>query len=329
MSRLCLYYRQEPERDRWFAGDRFIRPVLRRLLRRTPRPGGVEKVFINLSLGLDRLGERYEVNLPFKKLRADDRVAILGRGLNCLRGYDRPNRIVAGIGLMTHPSEWPRLCEEFPVVRYLQHSEWCDRLYRPYYGDRCRIWPVGINTDEWQPDTTTARSTDFLIYEKVRWDIPKLTQTLLDPIRTELTARGLAFETIRYGSYTPAQFKDALARARALIYLSSHESQGLACQEAMAAGVPVLAWDNGRVLDPERFKWNPAQPEIPATSVPYFDQRCGLRFRDFTEFPPQLTEFQARIQSGGFAPRSYVLENLTLEKCARQFLSIVNEAYAE
>ena len=326
MSRLCLYYRSEPECDRWFLGDRFVRPVLRRLLRRTPSPGGVEKVFLNLCLGLDRIGQAYEVNLPFQKLRPDDRVAILGRGLKCLRGYDRPNRIVAGIGLMTHPSEWPTLCDDFPVVRYLQHSEWCDRVYRPYFGDRCRIWPVGIDTDEWRPIAGTARDTDFLIYEKLRLDLPEITRTLLDPIREELTARGVSFETIRYGSYAPEQFKASLARSRAMIFLSSHESQGLACQEAMASGVPVLAWDNGWVLDPERFKWNPAQPEIPATSVPYFDHRCGLRFRDLPDFRNQLSTFQHTLRADGFAPRNYVLENLTLEKCARHFLSIVDEA---
>src|SRR5689334_12938444 len=121
MNRICLYYRREPERNRWVPGDRFVRPLVRRIIRGRPRPGGIDKVFINLCLGLDRLGQHYEVNLPFEQLRDDDRVGVLGVGRYSLVGYDRPNPIVAGIGLMTHPSEWPSLLADYPVAFYLQH----------------------------------------------------------------------------------------------------------------------------------------------------------------------------------------------------------------
>ena len=133
--------------------------------------GGVEKVFVNLCLGLDRLGINYLVNLPFKELRDDDHVGVLGRGRYSLQGYDRTNPIVAGIGLMSHPTEWPDLFEQFPVVRYLQHSEWANDVYRRYYGDRCGIWPVGIDTHSWQPNTN-AKDLDILIYDKVHWERP-------------------------------------------------------------------------------------------------------------------------------------------------------------
>jgi hypothetical protein len=85
VSRICLYFRREPERDRWLPGDRFIRPIVRRIMRGKPRPGGVDKVFTNLCLGLDRLGISYEVNLPFNQLREDDRVGVLGVGRYALQ----------------------------------------------------------------------------------------------------------------------------------------------------------------------------------------------------------------------------------------------------
>src|SRR5690606_33589620 len=129
------------------------------------RPGGLEKVVINLRLGLERAGIPYVFNLPFHRLKPEDRVAILGVGRHCLRGYDRPNPIVAGIGLMTHPSQWPTLCDDYPVVRYLQHSAWCDAIYRPWFGDRCAIWPVGIDTDRWRPAAPETKTVDFLLYD--------------------------------------------------------------------------------------------------------------------------------------------------------------------
>jgi glycosyltransferase involved in cell wall biosynthesis len=323
VSRICLYYRQVPERDRWVRGDRFVRPLVRRVVRGRPLPGGIDKVFINLRLGLDRQNIPYEVNLPFGRLRVDDRVAVLGRGRSVLLGYDRLNPIVAGNGLMTHPSEWPNLCNEYPVAAYVQPSAWAKAVFEKYYGSRCRVWPVGIDTEAWRPEPAGRKTVDVLVYDKIRWRRESMVPELLEPIRRSLQQRGLSHIHVRYGAYSEEAYKAALGKSRFMIFLCEHESQGLACEEALASGVPVLAWDQGWCLDPDRFAWG--EPEIPATSVPYFDRRCGLRFRAVGEFSARLDEFLALARSGMFAPRQYVLENLTLEACAARFVDILNE----
>jgi len=327
MSRICLYYRQEPPRDRWLRGDRYIRPAIRRMVHGRPPPGGIDKVFTNLCLGLDRLNVRYEVNLPFPQLQRDDRVGVLGRGRYGLAGYDRPSPILAGIGLMTHPSEWPTLCDDYPVAAYLQHSEWANAIYEPYFGDRCRIWPVGIDTRFWSGAPVAATTTDFLVYDKLRWQREIMVPQLLEPIRRELRRRRLSFCELRYGQYDEATYKAALRSASCMIFLCEHESQGIAYQECLASGVPILAWDQGRCLDPERFVWG--QPEIAATSVPYFDHRCGLTFQDAADFPDKLNEFLDRLHAGTFAPRDFVLDNLTLEKCSSRFIELLDEASSQ
>src|SRR6202035_5243744 len=109
-----------------------------------------------------------------------------------------------------------------------------------------------------------------------------------------------------------------------MLFLCEHESQGLAYQECLASGVPVLAWDQGMWLVPDRFAWG--DPQIPATSVPCFDERCGLRFRGIEEFPEKLTEFLDRRTV--MSPRDYIIENLTVEKCSRHFLQILDHASA-
>jgi hypothetical protein len=304
-------------------GDRFLRPIVRRLIRGQPRLGGVEKVFANLCLGLDRLQIEYEVNLPFKDLDTGDRVGVLGRGRYSLQGYDRSNPIVAGIGLMTHPSEWPSLCEDYPVVKYLQHSEWANNVYKPYFGERCGIWPVGIDTQLWTESAKT-KDFDFLIYDKIYWDRAVMERTLVTPILESLVTRGLTFNRLAYGSYDPQEYLELLQRSRAMLFLSAHESQGIACQECLSSNVPVLAWDQGWFLDPNRFTWG--EPKIPATSVPYFDGRCGETFRGIEDFDSQLDKFLTRQRNSEMRPREYILENLTLEKAARDYLEILADS---
>ena len=99
MSRICLYYKHLPESDHWILGDRYVRPLIRRLVRGKPRAGGLDKVFINLCLGLDKLGIEYSVNLPSNQIQDGDRIDILGIGKPCLQGYKKPNPIVYGYRL--------------------------------------------------------------------------------------------------------------------------------------------------------------------------------------------------------------------------------------
>ena len=322
MSNLCLYFIKPPEKDRWIKGDKYLRSFIRRLLRGKPRPGGVEKVFINLCRGLDQLGIDYRVNVPFAQLKPKDKVAILGAGKHCLDGYNQPNKIVAGIGLMTHPSEWPELFDEYPVVKYLQHSEWANAIYKPYYGDRCEIWPVGIETEKWTPDKNIKKEFDFLIYNKINWHFEEMNRGLLQPIKELLKTKNLKFTELRYGNYHSEEYRQILLKSKAMIFLSEHESQGIAYQEALSSGVPILAWDQGKLVDKNYKIWGDEHKST--SSVPYFDQRCGMKFKNLGEFESIVDYFILKVNLFEFAPRDYILENLTLEKSTKIFLDIVN-----
>ncbi|QYM80487.1 glycosyltransferase [Horticoccus luteus] len=326
--RLFLYYKTAPEANRWLPGDRWIRPLVRRVVRGPRVPSGIDKVYLNLAAGLRKIGVPFQFNRPWHEIRPGDRVGVIGRDRPALAGYDRPNPIVAGVALMTHPSEWPTLCQDYPVARYVQHCQWAIDIYRPYYGDKvCAVWPVGIDTDAWQPASASARTCDFLLYNKIRWNHAAMDRDLVEPIRADLRRAGLTFEEILYGHYRPEDYAAALRRCRAMIFICEHESQGIAYQEALAAGVPVLAWDPGEWLDPARFAWG--TPHVAATSVPYFDARCGERFVNHAAFGPALGVFQDRLQAGRYAPRDYIMENLTLERSARRYLKLLNEVASQ
>jgi glycosyltransferase involved in cell wall biosynthesis len=152
-------------------------------------------------------------------------------------------------------------------------------------------------------------------------------QELVVPIQKTLAERGLKTAVLRYGAYRETQFRTLLKRSKALIYLSEHETQGLARLQAHSCGVPILAWDQGGFW--ENPSYFPHQVRFsPVTSVPDWDERCGVKFKNMDEFPARLAEFLKLLSAGRFAPREYVLENFTLEKCAGEYLRIVNELQA-
>ncbi len=144
---------------------------------------------------------------------------------------------------------------------------------------------------------------------------------LVEPVRARLAKEGRSFTELRYGSYKEEDYQAALARSRAMIFLCQNESQGIAYQQALSCGVPVLAWDpGGPWRDPDYF---PHRVQFePVSSVPYWDARCGLKFADRDGFETRWAEFWAGCTDKTFDPRGYVLDNLTLEQRALQYYEI-------
>jgi hypothetical protein len=60
--------------------------------------------------------------------------------------------------------------------------------------------------------------------------------------------------------------------------------------------------------------------------VPYWDERCGRKFADAAGFEAGWDAFWDRVRLGGFLPRDYVVENLTLEACATRYVALAKEA---
>lgn len=321
-GRFLIYYKYDSMGgDRFFKGDRYIRRPLRRLIRGPDPVGGIDLVFLNLVAGLEKLGAHYIVNLPFDQIRPDDKVGVIGRDRASLEGYRADNPILAGVAVAQHPEEWPTLFEDYPIARYVVHCDWVKFMFEQHYGPRIVTWAVGIDTDAWSPVKREHKTVDFLIYDKIRWDKQRVDRAMLDGIHATLKRRGLSTEIIRYGAYKPNDLKEKLGRARSLLFLCEHETQGLAYQQAMSAGLPVLAWDPGQWLDPWRFRYSDVN--IPATTVPFFDSRCGLTFKSAADFETQLVRFLSLKADGVFAPRDYVEENLSLAGCAQIYLDLL------
>lgn len=317
--KLNLFY-EEPDPDRWLPLDRYPRRLVRRIVRGKPRPGGVMTIALNLMRGLDKIGVAYRFNdYRYIKKHPEEIACIIGKP-HVLFERKWENPVILGAGVYSHPVDCPDLFERYPnVKRFLVPGDWMRRMCEPFYGQRVVAWPVGIDTGRWKPLPAAEKKFDFLIYDKIRWEYDRMRQQLIEPIVTALDKANFNCQFIRYGSYGHPELAEKLANSKAVIFLCEHETQGLACQQILASGIPVLAWDRGGYWQdpdyyPHRVKFGPV------SSVPYWDDRCGIKFTSAADFPGKLESFWNRYNE--FKPRDYILENLTLERCAEKYVEI-------
>jgi glycosyltransferase involved in cell wall biosynthesis len=285
-------------------------------------------MFLNLCLGLDRLGVTYRVNdYRYARRHPNDLACIIGKPF-VLGRVPWTNPILFGAAVYSHPLDDPELLTRLAVRKIVVPGPWMEAMCRPYWGnDSVKTWPVGIDTDRWQPMQPKGKVIDVLIYDKVRWEHNQYEACLIEPIRKRLRKCGCSFEEIRYGYYREEDFLFALSRCRSMIFLCEHETQGIAYQQALSCGVPVLAWDRaGPWKDPAYYPHRIVFE--PVTSVPYWDRRCGAKFVSADDFQASWEVFWDAVEADAYAPRDYILENLTLEKCAREYLNIVAEVGA-
>lgn len=325
MRMLNLFYEETPIADRWLPGDRYPRTIARRILRGRSQPGGQLRVFLNLCAGLERIKVPYRVNdYKYANGNPDEVVGIIGKP-HLLNRVDWRNPIVFGAAVYSHPLDDPELLARLAILKVLVPGKWMREMCAPAWGDTVQAWPVGIDTEKWSPAPSESKDIDILLYDKVRWEHERYEAEFTSVIKKTLVDRGLMTEVIRYGFYQEDFFLSLLKRSKAMIFLCEHETQGIAYQQALSCGVPILAWDRGGYWqDPSYY---PHKVKFaPVTSVPYWDERCGVKFKDIDQFPDRLAEFLDRQAASDFSPRNFILENLTLEKCAARYVDFYNKA---
>jgi hypothetical protein len=321
---VLLFYK-DYETDRFFRGDRYLKRIVRPLynrLHRGHKTSGIRVAYERLVKALALHGMDVRSN-DYALARRNPRhpVGLFGYS-HLLDGWKLPNPAVLGVGMYDHPRLAPRLMEDPRYRLYLVPSDWVRAMFEPYYGERCRVWFAGTDLAEWADTRGREKTTDVLVYDKIHWNRHSYEPEFLEPITASLARRGLRTETLRYGQHDHATYRAALARSRALLYLGEHETQGFAVQEALASNVPVLAWDNGFWLDPQREAYG-LEP-VRACSVPYFSGECGDRFRGLDEFDSTLDRFWARL--GEYEPRRFVSRELSLRNSAELYMGYYREA---
>ena len=189
-------------------------------------------------------------------------------------------------------------------------SQWNKDFYKTKWylpDEKVGVWPVGIDI----PNNVRNVMYDCLLYYKRR------SAEELEIVEKFLKKKKLTYKILQYGSYTEEEFLALANQANFCFLLNGTESQGIAVQQIMSLGVPLFVWDV------ETWDDMGAQWSVPASSVPYWDKRCGEKFYKKTMLSRTFTKFNKKLKAGEFDPKSYVKENLSLERSAEILLDII------
>tara|TARA_B100001540_G_C15796617_1_gene637939 strand:- start:294 stop:1154 length:861 start_codon:yes stop_codon:yes gene_type:complete len=200
---------------------------------------------------------------------------------------------------------------------YIQPSEWVTKFWREMNAENVislRSFCFPVDTDKFKPLNDRNDCKKAFIYFKRRK--PEELRLIEDVLKS----RGFEYKIFDYmKTYEEEEYLKYLQGSKFGIILDAHESQGFAIEEALSCDVPLLVW-NVRSMNQE-YGYN--YPDIPATSIPYWDDRCGEYFYEGDEVNKRLTELLNKLDE--YKPREYVLENLSVEKCANNFIKLVDE----
>ncbi|ARJ68956.1 glycosyltransferase [Paracoccus contaminans] len=282
---------------------------------------GFYTAFTNLRRGLEAVGVDVRIN-DFSHARRNPRMPIGICGFpGVFEKVTLPNPAVFGPGYVPPADQIEAVTGKCNIAIFTQPSEWPCAALRPALGDRIQPLFAPIILDRW-PDVSAAPKThDVLIYDKIHWHRDELVPRISDRLKQHFKEKGLSFHGLRYGSHRSRDFRAALKASRAVAFLSHHETQGLAYQEAMASGLPVFVWNEGKFMDPQDQQTTGISPAV--SSAPYFDERCGMMFTE-TDIETSFDEFWNSRQR--FRPREFVSEVLSPQQCARIYLALLDRA---
>ncbi len=190
------------------------------------------------------------------------------------------------------PSQWTK---DLPVKKF------------NFPEDKIVTWPVGIEVKEYEKNLKSIEY-DCLIYFKRRSE-DELAQVISFFEKNEMT-----YNIVRYGSYNQEELEVLCDKSAFCFLLNGTESQGIAVQEMMARDMPMLVWDV--------TEWNDqgSQWSLPATSVPYWSDECGVKFTDINQIEYAFDDFCSKI----YTPRKFVEKELSFKASVDKLMRIFN-----
>jgi len=197
---------------------------------------------------------------------------------------------------------------------YIQPSDWAVNTWINMHASRVlpiKTFPFPVDTERFTPNPLGTNKQKIFIYFKAR--DPNQLRFVENTLNNQLsnTMEYKVFDCKK--RYKEEDYISWLKESQYGIWIGCHESQGFALEEALSCDVPLLVW-NVKSMNQE---YGSRYADIPATSIPYWDGRCGEYFYKEDEFVEKYNEFISKLST--YKPREFVLENLSVEVCGGRF----------
>lgn len=200
-------------------------------------------------------------------------------------------------------------------IIYVQPSEWAAEVWKnnPLCNNiNVQSLPFGVDTEKFNSNKSISEREKVFIYFKNR-----------DPndlllIEHFLNNKNYKYHIFSYRNrYNEEDYLNYLKQSKFGIWIGGHESQGFALEEALSCNVPLLVWNVQSMKQEYGSNYN----DIAATSISYWDERCGEYFYNTNELGETFNTFISKLET--YKPREYILENLTMEICEQKFLQVI------
>jgi hypothetical protein len=194
---------------------------------------------------------------------------------------------------------------------YVMPSDWVIEFWKnlEYSKDlRMKSLPFGVDTQKFNEIKPINDREKVFIYVKRRH--PNELKLINDFLKkNNISAK--VFDYVK--RYDEDEYINYLHHSKYGIWLDAHESQGFALEEALSCNVPLLVWNVVSMNQEYNFNY----PDIPATTIPYWDERCGYKDPSLEKTLQNIDKMRDTYST--FRPREFILEHVSPEKCAKRF----------
>lgn len=226
-----------------------------------------------------------------------------------------PNtKFIFGPHFSVFPNDSLEIIKSHKTV-YTQLSEWnvnCWKSFPICNNLNLVPLPFGVETEKFIPTKSINDRNKVLVYFKNR------DPHAINIVKNFLKNKSCDFCIFSYGEYNENDYLNYLQQSKFGIWVGRHESQGFALQEALSCDVPLLVW-NVKSMNQE---YGHDYEDIPATTVSYWDNKCGEVFYTEEELEKMYNNFIERLPN--YKPREFILDNLSIEACENKLVNLVN-----
>lgn len=210
---------------------------------------------------------------------------------------------------------------------YIQASEWVVEVWKELHFDKLPLYsiPFGVDTDRFTPQG----GSNVLVYFKhrKREELAFVESFLQRKKYTCYTGKvenesSHTYKIFNYNTkYNEEDYLNYLRTCQFGIWIGGHETQGFALQEAMSCNIPLLVWDVKLMKQEVGYENVYSHIKTRATTIPYWDKRCGMFFYTEEELEETFNLFISNLDN--FKPREYVLENLSYQACKEKWDNLI------